>query len=132
MRHSFVAASAQAGRSPQRFIDGAPCREVAPDPRVPHGLAVIGRSVLGILRRIERILAEWPCEQMPDAGELMLAGLGSPVFSPSCYAGNRAPDEAADDHECARAAPAARLSARNCAAASPKAEPIWPAAGPLI
>ena len=97
MRHSFVATSGQTDRSSQRLIDGGSCREVAPGPQGTHGLAVIGRSVLSLLRRVERILSEWPCEQMPDAGELMLAGLGSPVFSPSCYAGNRAPNEAADE-----------------------------------
>src|SRR5580700_2875455 len=84
MRHNLVAACEAAQRQSLYEWEaryGAPTG--APD---PHQQVAPTSSLARLLSRIERIFAEWPCEQMPDAGELMLAGLGSPIFSLSRFA----------------------------------------------
>jgi hypothetical protein len=83
MRYNFVSAGtigAQGLRGFRPEPHGAPHPTPAPD-----FFARSRRALFGMLERVERVLAEWPCEQLPDAGELMLAGLGSPVFSLSRY-----------------------------------------------
>jgi hypothetical protein len=80
MRYNFVSIGAQGpgGFRPKPYgvpLGGPP----------PHFLQRSRKAIIRFFARIERVFAEWPCEQLPDAGELMLAGLGSPVFSLSRY-----------------------------------------------
>jgi hypothetical protein len=83
MRHNFVSAGTMGAHGPGEF---RPKRYGAPLGAPPPCFLEKWRSaIIRLLERVERVFAEWPCEQLPDAGEMMLAGLGSPVFSLSSY-----------------------------------------------
>ena len=83
MQHKFVSAGTIDARGPGGF---RPKRYAAPlGAPPPHFLERWRAVVIRLFEHVEHVFAEWPCEQLPDAGELMLAGLGSPIFSLSRY-----------------------------------------------
>jgi hypothetical protein len=85
MRHNLVAACAIKAAQRQGLDEWEPRHGALTGAPHAHRPARPRSSLARMLSRIERIFAEWPCEQMPDAGELMLAGLGSPIFSLSRF-----------------------------------------------
>ena len=93
--------------------------EARPDAPSPHPLARLGALLERLFGHVDRTLEEWPKEQMPSEGELMLAGLGGPILSLSRLGAVPDPAELqAGLTPRSRSRPALALSAYSCRARS--------------